>query len=192
MPYAGQRIATDNILIPTGDIQSNQQGSLNDFWSTPKQIGANFSNPDLLGNCGFNCTGYDTCYLTNRAASGPFDWRAGETPVARLRSAWSGIQLDIFTDQDAFQVYSCGGQNGSMALKSTQGLHDNADRPRTIQQYGCLVLEVEDWIDAINQPEWGRNKKQIFGPGDDPYVLQASYRFSLNDTAVGLLGPGSG
>jgi aldose 1-epimerase len=53
-------------------------------------------------------------------------------------------------------------------------------------------MEVEDWIDAINQPEWGRSKKQIYGPGDDPYVLQASYQFSLNSTAVGLNGPGSG
>lgn len=53
-------------------------------------------------------------------------------------------------------------------------------------------MEVQDWIDGINQPQWGREKKQIFGPGDDPYVLQASYRFSLNDTAVGLAGPGSG
>jgi aldose 1-epimerase len=131
----------------------------------------------------------DTCYLTNRPAA--YDWRVG-LPVARLRSAWSGIQLDIYSDQEAFQVYSCGGQNGSMALKSTQGLFDQADRPRTIQQYGCLVLEVEDWIDAINQPEWGRDKKNIFGPGDDPYVLQASYRFSLNSTAVGLAGEGSG
>jgi len=79
-----------------------------------------------------------------------------------------------------------------MALKSTQGLFDVPDRPRTIQQYGCMVLEVEDYIDAINQPEWGRESKQIFQPGGDPYVLQARYVFSLNDTAVGLLGPGSG
>jgi len=60
MPYAGQRVDTDPILIPTGDILGNQPGSVNDFYSAPKQIGANFSNPDLLGNCGFNCTGYGT------------------------------------------------------------------------------------------------------------------------------------
>ncbi|KAG9230524.1 aldose 1-epimeras-like protein [Amylocarpus encephaloides] len=190
LPYGGQRIATDTILIPTGDILNNTKESLNDFWSTPKQVGANFTNPELNGNCGFNCTGYDNCYINNRAA--PYDWRVGDIPVARLRSAWSGIQLDVFTDQDAFQVYSCGGQNGSMALKSTQGLHDDPSRPRVIEQYGCVVLEVQDYIDGIHNPEWGRGKKQIFAPEDDPYVLQASYRFGLNDTAVGLLGPGSG
>ncbi|RDL40231.1 Galactose mutarotase-like protein [Venustampulla echinocandica] len=192
LPYSGERVGVDSILIPTGDILSNQPGSVNDFWSTPKQIGANFSNPDLLGNCGENCTGYDNCYVNNLRHEGTYDWREQEVPVARLRSAWSGIQLDVFTDQDAFQVYSCGGQNGSMALKNTQGLSDVSDRPRTIQQYGCVVLEVQDYIDGINQPQWGRGKKQIFEPGGDPYVLQASYRFSLNDTMMGLLGPGSG
>lgn len=98
----------------------------------------------------------------------------------------------MYTDQDAFQVYSCGGQNGSMALKSTQGLHNSTEFPRVIPQYGCIVMEVEDWIDGINQPEWGRQSKQIFGPDDGPYVLQARYQFSTNGTAVGLLGAGSG
>lgn len=115
----------------------------------------------------------------NRAQNGPFDWRADGGFVASLHSPWSGIKLDVYSDQEAFQFYSCNGMNGSMALKTTQGLFDDAQFPRTIPQYGCLVMEVEDWIDAINQPEWGRSKRQIYGPGDDPYVLQASYRFSV-------------
>lgn len=40
-------------------------------------------------------------------------------------------------------------------------------------------MEVEDWIDSINQPEWQREKKNIFGPETDPYVLQAEYRFTV-------------
>jgi len=51
-------VDTDPILIPTGDILANQPQSVNDFWTAPKQIGANFSNPDLLGNCGQGCLGY--------------------------------------------------------------------------------------------------------------------------------------
>ncbi|KKY32198.1 putative aldose 1-epimerase [Diaporthe ampelina] len=180
MPYSGQRVDVDNILIPTGDIVANKPGSVNDFWSEPKQLGANLTSPELVNNCGFNCTGYDTCYLVNRAQNGPYDWRADGGFVAQLASPWSGISVDIYTDQDAFQVYSCNGQNGSIALKSTQGILDDPDFPRTIPKYGCVVMEVEDWVDAINQPEWQRSKKQIFGPGDDPYVLQASYRFSVN------------
>lgn len=96
-----------------------------------------------------------------------------------LSSAWSGISLSIYSDQDAFQVYSCGGQNGTVTLKETQGLFNVTDRPRIIPQYGCIVMEVEDWIDAINHPEWNRGSKQIFGPDDGPYVLRASYRFGL-------------
>jgi aldose 1-epimerase len=78
------------------------------------------------------------------------------------------------------QLYTCNGQNSSMALKKTQGLFDNPKFPRTIPQYGCVVLEVQDYIDGINHPEWGRGPKQIFEPGGDPYVLQASYRFSVS------------
>lgn len=69
---------------------------------------------------------------------------------------------------------------GTFALKETQGLFDNADRPRVGNQYSCVVMEVEDWIDGINNPEWQRDSRQIFGPGDEPYVLEATYTFSLN------------
>ncbi|ROV97063.1 hypothetical protein VMCG_07480 [Cytospora schulzeri] len=186
LPYSGQRVGVDNILVPTGDIIANQPGSVNDFWSAPKQIGANLSSPDLVDNCGLNCTGYDNCYLVNRDQNGPYDWRADGGFVARLRSPWSGIQVEVYTDQEAFQFYSCNSMDGSMPLKTTQGLADDPEFPRTIPQYGCLVMEVEDWIDGINQPEWQRGKKQVYGPGDDPYVLQASYRFSINGTATPL------
>lgn len=75
-------------------------------------------------------------------------------------------------------MYSCGGQNGSVALKQTQGLFDVPGRERVIEKYGCVVMEVQDWIDAINNPEWGRD--QIWGPEDGAYTLKASYQFSLD------------
>ncbi len=58
MPYGGQRVGVDNILIPTGDILANAKGSVNDFWSKPKQLGADLEKPEIVGNCGFNCSGY--------------------------------------------------------------------------------------------------------------------------------------
>ncbi len=202
VPHGGQRVGVDSVLVPTGDILPNQAGSVNDFWTAPKQVGANMSSPDLDGNCGAGCTGYgmpgtrppttplcqltmplclDNCYIVDQERDGAYDWRK-DGLIVRLQSAWSGIQLDLYSDQEALQLYSCNGQNGSITLKKTQGLFDNAKFPRTIPQYGCVVLEVQDWIDAINQPEWQRSRKQIYGPGDDPYIVQASYRFSINGT----------
>jgi len=64
LPYSGQRVDVDNILIPTGDILANQRGSANDFWSAPKQIGHSFNDPELEGNCGLGCTGYGESHST--------------------------------------------------------------------------------------------------------------------------------
>lgn len=60
MPFAKDRIATDNILIPTGKILGNRKGGVFDFWSKPKQIGEDIASPDIRGACGFDCSGYGT------------------------------------------------------------------------------------------------------------------------------------
>jgi aldose 1-epimerase len=41
------------------------------------------------------------------------------------------------------------------------------------------VLEVQDYIDGINNPAWGRIDKQVYGPGSDPYVLQVRHKFTV-------------
>jgi aldose 1-epimerase len=110
LPYSGQRVGVDGILIPNGTILPNLKGSVNDFWSKPKQIGADFNNPEIQGNCGTGCAGYDTAYLVNRAQNGPYNWRTAG-PVATLSSDFSGIVVDTYSDQDAFQIYTCSGQN---------------------------------------------------------------------------------
>jgi len=57
-PYSTDRIGVDSILIPTGEILTNEEGSVNDFWSAPKQVGADFESENILGNCGEGCIGY--------------------------------------------------------------------------------------------------------------------------------------
>jgi aldose 1-epimerase len=120
MPFSGQRLDVDGILVPTGFIAPNYRGSANDFYSRPKSLAQGFSEDGIDGNCGTNCKGYDTCYTINRVQFGPqyfqpladgSPWYQAD-PVASLWSEWSGIQVNVFTDQDAFQLYSCNGQDG--------------------------------------------------------------------------------
>lgn len=58
-------------------------------------------------------------------------------------------------------------------------------------KYSCVVLEVQDWIDGINHPEWGREQKQIFGPQSGPYVLRARHDFAVQRTDDGKVDDGS-
>ncbi|KAG5787018.1 hypothetical protein H9Q69_013910 [Fusarium xylarioides] len=146
--------------------------------SEPRRIGDRENNKALKNNCGFNCTGYDVCYIVSRDQLGQYDWRT-EGPVASFASSWSGIQVDIYSDQDAFLFYSCAQQKGDMPLKKTQGLKHIPGASRVIPKHGCAVMMLHDYIDGINHPEWLRDRKQIFEPGGDPFVLQARHSFSL-------------
>ena len=127
MPFAGQTVDVDGILIPTGKFNDAKPGSINDFWSKPKQIGASFADPALPGSCGTNCTGYDNCWIVERGQFGPdyFKNKGGKAwwskePVTSLWSDFSNIQVDIYSDQDAFQMYSCNGQNGKFRTASAR------------------------------------------------------------------------
>jgi aldose 1-epimerase len=123
----------------------------------------------------------DNCYIVTRDEEDLLNWRENDY-VLRLHSAWSGIRLDVYSDQEAVQLYSCNFQDGTTPLKKTQGLIDEPDFPRTIPKYGCVVVEVQEWIDGINHPEWERKEKQFFEPGGRPYVLQGSYRFRVDES----------
>lgn len=53
LPFGDRRVAVDNTLIPTGEIVASTKGSVNDgnSWSAPKQIGHDWSVPEIHGNC---------------------------------------------------------------------------------------------------------------------------------------------
>ena len=54
-----------------------------------------------------------------------------------------------------------------------------------VEKYGCIVMEVQDYIDGINNPAWQRDVKQIFGPNDPEYSLEAVYKFSVKKSGYG-------
>ena len=83
LPFSGQRVGVDNILIPTGEILANAPGSVNDFRTAPKKIGAGFKDPELQGNCGFNCTGYGTSPLPSPSNAQPANPRPPRQLLAR-------------------------------------------------------------------------------------------------------------
>jgi aldose 1-epimerase len=68
---------------------------------------------------------------------------------------------------------------GAMPLKKTQGFFNDPKRPRVVPKYGCLVMEVQDWIDGINNPAWLRDPVQVLGPKGPPYEMEAMYSFSV-------------
>jgi galactose mutarotase-like enzyme len=108
LPFSGLRIEVNDNLVPTGAIISNAPGSSNDFWTKFRQIGS----------------GYDTAFLISREQFGPSTflpladgglwWEA--SPVASLRSNWSGLQVDIYTDQDGIQLNACNSQDGKLQI----------------------------------------------------------------------------
>lgn len=178
LPLSQRFIAADSIEIPTGDIldvDTAYKGAL-DF-TQPKLIGKDIEKTTDL--CGGGCTGYDTCWIIDRPAA--YAAPNSVVPSVRLASDKTGISLDVATNQAALQVYTCNGQNGTIATKESQAKRNkatNGDSGAThVNKYGCIVIETEDWIDGINNPQWGRDEYQIFGPDDGPVVNFATYQF---------------
>ncbi|SMR41373.1 unnamed protein product [Zymoseptoria tritici ST99CH_1E4] len=172
MPYAKRRIGTDGILVPNGELQLVAGTGL-DFTKQGTTIGQNINN--TLDACGSGCVGIDNAFITDRSP-----YAAQQDPyleVLKLSSASTGIELTIKTNQGGIQLYSCGGQNGSIPLKQSQ--QHVQGQTSYLQKYGCLVIETQDWIDAVNQPQWGREDFQIFSRTTEPAVSWSKFSFGL-------------
>ncbi|PPQ65991.1 hypothetical protein CVT26_010651 [Gymnopilus dilepis] len=156
-------VATDGALIPTGKLNA-VSGTPLDFRKA-KSIGESIPATAAGQFCGTGCVGFDNCWI--------LDSPSVKKPTFSIWSKNSGIKLDIFTNQIAFQVYSCNGIfNASLPIprKASQG------GPGAIYtDHSCVVIEPESLIDAINNPEFGVN--QIFGP-ERPYDWESTYVFS--------------
>lgn len=175
LPYAKRSIATDGIQVPTGEIDS-----LVHPWQSPP-VPLNFTSPKRVGDgsqyskqCGTGCTGIDNAFIFDRPAY--YSSQDSLEPYAlKWNSPNTGITMTVRTNQGGLQIYDCLGQNGTQPLKNSQKGNGND----TIQKYGCLVIETQEWIDAINQPGWGIDDRVFSGPTDAPVVNFATYDFSI-------------
>ncbi|EPS96398.1 hypothetical protein FOMPIDRAFT_99551 [Fomitopsis schrenkii] len=160
-PDVTSYVATDGILIPTGELPG-VEGTPLDF-RTARTIGSELT--ETVDVCGTGCTGYDTCFVRSHNGT-------NTTLAVELYSPASGIKLSISSDQRAIQLYSCDGFDGSIPAKASQGGQDGV----VYSQYSCAVLEMEDVIDALNNPDWGIDV--FYGP-DRPYTWTATYNFTI-------------
>lgn len=169
MPYVTKYIKTDGILIPTGETPK-VDGTAYDFRQAAT-LRSKFDQTE--GVCGTGCQGWDSCWVEDAG-------HPQQSPTMEVYSPDSGIKLSITTNQEAWQIYTTAGLNGptkaSIPRKRAHGGDGSLDK--IYENYSAMVIEAEDWIDAINNPEWGRN--QIYGEGRD-YQWEAKYQFSTVD-----------
>ncbi|KAG8528276.1 uncharacterized protein KY384_007193 [Bacidia gigantensis] len=172
MPYARRYIGIDNIEVPTG-VLNTVAGTPLDFTS-PKQIGRDINT--AINSCGFNCTRYDNAFILDRPGSSGVD--STDLSMLTLASPVTGIQVDVWTNQQSVQIYSCNGQNGTIGVKESQQ-HKSGGERTFVEKYGCVVIETQQWINGVNHPEWGQEGYQVFGPETGPAVVWAEYAFSI-------------
>lgn len=170
VPFSKRFIETDEYLVPNGQIGLVNERKGLDF-TKARKIGENIDKAN--GVCGPKCKGIDTAFILDRPIdSGSISM---DYPLLTMKSNRTGIQLDVKTNQRSFQIFSCNTQDGTIPLKQSQQ-HGNSTS--YLQKYGCLVIEPQQWIDGINNPQWGQTEYQIFGPDTYPAISLAEYHFS--------------
>ncbi|KAE9376019.1 putative aldose 1-epimerase family protein [Stipitochalara longipes BDJ] len=167
LPYSGFRFAMDEGNVPTGDMKSNAQGSTFDFWSGERRIkdGQKF-NPAGSGNAPL--TGIDETFLIARSQP----WHKDDQAIAILQSDYSGIKVELYTDQEALHVHPWSSVNDKVSLKKQQG-------GSIAEDMAAVSMEMHNWPDAINHPEWLRGKETIWGT-DQLYTTFSTFKFSLD------------
>ena len=174
MPYSDRYIEIDNIEVPNGTI-----GIVNDTFldfTSPKQIGRDIKN--AVNACGLGCTGYDNAFILDRPRySVP---EATDISVLTMSSNVTGIQLDIRTNQQSLQIYTCNNiaLMANIPVKQSQQ-HSTNGSITTVPKFGCVVIETQQWIDGINNPQWGQDQYQIYTVDSEPAVVFAQYDFSV-------------
>lgn len=133
MRYATRIISTDNIQVPTGNLES-VKGTAFDF-TTAKPIGRDLQSAQ---KCGLSCIGYDNAFVLDRPHSGT---EGVDLMMLSLTSPATGIRMDIRTNQACLQIYNCIGQNGTIGVKQSQ--QHGGDQKTYVEKFGCVsVLRI--------------------------------------------------
>ncbi|KAL9113707.1 MAG: hypothetical protein Q9227_002152 [Pyrenula ochraceoflavens] len=177
MPYSDRYIQTDGILIPNGTFGAVASRPGLDF-TTPTLFGKNV--PQAVDACGTGCTGLDNAFIIDRPRyAGP---ESSDFPVLSMWSSSTGIRMDLSTNQQGLQVYSCDGQNGTIPVRQSQKQRNANSAPnggaQYVNKYGCVVIETQGYIDSVNHPEWDKSDYFVYSPSTGPYVNYATYDFS--------------
>ncbi|KNG85693.1 putative aldose 1-epimerase [Aspergillus nomiae NRRL 13137] len=176
LPLSKRLVGTDGILIPNGTILGvDSYDGAADF-TTGKLVGKDIEK--AAGLCGTDCTGYDNCFIVDR--DNAYGSSNSMVPVVRMNSSTTGISMEVASNQQAVQIYSCVGQKGNIAIKPSQAKRnkeEGIEGAKAVNKYGCIVIETEGWIDGINNPEWGQLSDQIYSPTGAPAVNWATYKF---------------
>jgi aldose 1-epimerase len=67
---------------------------------------------------------------------------------------------------------------GSIKLKQGQG-------KTSVPQYAAVSLQMQDWTDAVNHPEWQRDSKVFWGT-DQLYVTYSKFKFSMEQNSFSM------
>ena len=93
-----------------------------------------------------------------------------------MSSPDTGIQLDVRTNMQSLEIFSYNWFNGTIRGKNDQQYGTNSTY---YELHGCIVIEPQGWIDAINTPQFGQDQYQIYSPTTEPAVNYATYDFGI-------------
>lgn len=137
MPNASRWQEVDAGLIPTGRLRAVTGADTYMDFRSGKPIGA-----DIVPGVGLpsGAVGYDNSFLFREGlSSGDF------LPQVVLTAFASNIEMTVFTDQPALQVYSGNFLDSSIPRKTSQGLG-------FYDRYSAVALETQQRIGSANDP----------------------------------------
>jgi aldose 1-epimerase len=148
---ADQYTASDDALIPTGELKS-VQGTPLDF-TTPTTIGAR------IGQIKAELGGYDHNYVIRPDTRSP-------ALAARVRDPDSGRVMEVFTTEPGVQLYTANSLDGS--LKGKGGV--------AYKKHQGFCLETQHFPDSPHHPSF---PSIILRPGST-YTQMTVYKFSAS------------